>query len=136
MAARSRSAVEGATGGRRLPDGVSGMLIVGLLRHMAPSTRTQNQLIFDVETIDADGRVSIESMSGWMMESGGTGAFTALGNAFASGELGPLVGQDVCVQVSARAAATKTGARLFITAEALYPLDAEDAGSGGDGSGE
>ncbi len=126
MAART-GASEVETGGRRLPDGVSGMLVVGQLRHIAPSTRSKNQLLLDVETVSADGRIAIESLSGWMMEAGETGELTPLGAAFAQGELAPLVGREVFVQVSCRAALTNGGARLYVTANRVWSVDAGSA---------
>lgn len=124
---RTSNGTSGDVDGRRLPDGVGGMLVVGLLRHVAPSTHSKKQLLFDVEVINGDGRVAIESMSGWLMDAGDDGSFTELGAAFAKGEFGPLVGKEVCCQVSARASATKSGARLYITVESIWELGLDRA---------
>lgn len=110
--------------GRRLPEGVGGLLLVGKLRHVAPNTRNGKQLMLDVEAVDTDGRPSIESVSGWMMTNDDTPTFTPLGQLFAGGHLAPLVGQEVCLAVSARAAGKANGgAALYISCEGIWPLE-------------
>jgi hypothetical protein len=122
----SAAAVKTTGGGRLLPGGASGFLLVGKLRFAAVSTRHAKQFQVDVESCDADGRVTIFSPSGFMADQ--DGAATKLGRLAMSGAIGSLVGEDVVVSVSYRVGRNKDGVvvdRVYWTIEDIAPLGVE-----------
>jgi len=105
-------------GGRSLPPGFSGLVLIGRLDFAAISTRNAKQVVLDVEVRSPEGRRSIESPSAFVANQ--DGEQTPMGAFLASGELAKLVGQEVAVIVSVRASAK--GDRVYLTAEAVIPL--------------
>ncbi len=122
---RATSATPGKSGalpqGRRLPESVSGMLLVGIFDYGGVSPRNAKQYVVDVETTSAEGRTVMESAMGWMADQ--DGGATALGRKVMAGEYLALLGKPVAVVCSYDVGVTNKGVgRLYLNAEAIIPL--------------
>lgn len=115
-----------AVAARVLPDEVEGFVLIGTLGFAAPSDRNSKQFLMDVEVQAPNGRRSIESASGWLVDQDGT--TTPLGKLVMSGRIAGLVGKAVVVATSSRAALSKQGQPMIYTSiEGVWPLGGEAA---------
>jgi len=106
-------------GGRSLPPGFSGLVLIGRLDFAGISARNSKQLVLDVEVRSAEGRRAFESASAFVANQ--DGEQTPMGAFLASGELVKLVTRDVAVVVSPRGG---SNGRVYLNAEAVIALDA------------
>lgn len=118
----SPSVGAGPASGNRLPEGLSGLLIVGKLGFGAVSTRNAKQFVVDVETRTGEGRTVIESASGWLADQ--DGGATELGRQVMNGEFARLMGRVVALRVSYNVGVTSKGVgKLYLSIEGVHPLD-------------
>ncbi len=118
----TKPATVDAPQGRRLPEGVSGLLLVGVLDWGGVSTRFANQYSVDILTRSPEGRKSMESASGWMADQ--DGGATPLGRKVLSGAFLPLLDQMVAVLCSYNVGVSSKGVgRLYLTVEDIVALD-------------
>ncbi len=118
----TKPATVDAPQGRRLPAGLSGMLLVGIFDWGGVSTRNAKQYGVDIETLSPEGRKVIESATGWMADQ--DGAATPLGRKVMSGEFLPLLDQTVAVVCSYNVGVSSKGVgRLYLTVEDIVALD-------------
>ncbi len=108
--------------GRRLPEGVSGMLLVGVFDFGGVSTRNAKQYTVDIETLSPEGRKVIETATGWMADQ--DGGATALGRKVMNGEYLALLDKQVAVVCSYNVGVSSKGVgRLYLTVEDIIALD-------------
>ncbi len=120
--ASSTPAKSGAHKGRRLPEDVSGMLLVGIFDFGGVSARNAKQYAVDIMTTSPEGRTVMESATGWMADQ--DGGATALGRKVMSGDYLSLVGTPVAVLCSYNVAVSIKGVgRLYLTVEDIISLE-------------
>jgi hypothetical protein len=108
--------------GRRLPEDVSGVLLVGIFDFGGVSTRNAKQYVVDIETTSTEGRKVIESATGWMADQ--DGGATPLGRKVMAGDYLTLLDQPVAVVCSYNVGVSGKGVgRLYLTVEDIIALD-------------